>query len=175
MPPCNIIQATESICGIGGCDSNTNVPYTSITITQNNTDLNQFTLTATATGIYPTTQFRDAMINVAALTANQTVIAEWFSWEDCGGERQCNGGIVPQYVAINYVQVDVYGTDTTVNQYLIATYSVSINAVARPGNRGYLWCQTFIGEFFNVVSIFNPWLYLLAPVSLACLIGVPTY
>jgi len=168
-----MVQETESICSNGGCDSNTYVSYKSVSITKNNADLNAFNLSAKATGIYPTTQFRDAMINIAALTINQTITTKWFSYGYCGVEGGCWGGNLPQMTAINYVQVDIYGTDTTMNQYLIATYSVSINQVAPSPNRDYLWCQTFINEAFNVISIFNPWLYLLAPVNLACLIGTP--
>jgi len=173
IPPYDMVQKTESICGDGGCDSNTYVSYNSVSITKNNTDFNGFTLMATATGIYPTTQFRDAMINVAALAVNQTTTIKWFSWADCGYEDPCFGGDVAQITAINYVQVDIYGTGTTANQYLMATYSVSINQVAPSGNRDYLWCEEFIQEAFIIISIFNPWLYLMAPVYLACLIGVP--
>jgi hypothetical protein len=173
IPPYDMVQDTENICSDGGCDSNTYATYESVSITKNNTDFTAFNLSAKATGIYPTTQFRDAMINIAALTVNQTTTTNWFSWQNCGYEDPCFGGDIPQITAINYVQVDIYGTDTTLNQYLIATYSVSINQIAPSPNRDYLWCQTFISEAFNIISIFNPWLYLLAPVNLACLIGVP--
>jgi hypothetical protein len=166
--PYNIIQAVESICGAGQCV--TIDPIATHTNVVRKTLLEDYILEVTASGDYPTSEFRDALIAAASLSVNTSTTSQTEVWTSCGyynSGSHCIKHNQIQYSSINYVGLDVYGKDTTANPYLIARISISV--ILSDNNPSPYACSQTILEYLNVVSVaINPWLYLLAPLTVLC-------